>query len=102
MNFIKKDLVYNDKAFYTLEVALPKTTLLLVGNDIGFIMCGALDVDIYDSLGLVDRKVVCAKCFKVKTIDDLLNATVAQSSKEATNMGIVKGMKVLDALNLLS
>lgn len=33
------------KHFVATTVKLPKTTLLSVSNDVGYIMCAALDVD---------------------------------------------------------
>ncbi|UKI48796.1 MAG: hypothetical protein L6U99_08030 [Clostridium sp.] len=45
-----------------------KTTLLIIATDKGFVMCGALDTDIYSSPKMVERKVYCAKAIGVKKI----------------------------------
>ena len=43
--------------FTAVVVQLPKTTLLTISNDTGYIMCGALDVGLLNSR-LVDRKII--------------------------------------------
>lgn len=102
MKVIQDVLVVNGKKFNTLEVELPKTTLLLVEGSKGFIMCGALDVDIYDSPKLLPREVICCKAIGVKTMDDLIGGTIYQASNKAIEIGIYQGMKVIDALNFLA
>lgn len=76
----------------TLEVELEGTTLLLIEGYKAFFMCGALDVDIYG-----DREVICGKAVKVKTLDQLFNATIFDSTKYAKSLGIIPGMKVYEA-----
>ena len=76
----------------SLEVELEGTTLIMLEGYGAFFMCGALDVDIYG-----DREVVCGKAVKVKTLDDLFNATVFDSTKYAKSLGIVPGLKVYEA-----
>ncbi|WP_205094125.1 DUF1805 domain-containing protein [Thalassobacillus pellis] len=70
--------------FTAITVALPKTNLLIVTNEAGYIMCGALDVDLL-SEKLADRKVIAGRAVGVKTIDQLLTAPlekVTDASKE--------------------
>lgn len=70
--------------FTATSVALPKTNLLIVSNDIGYIMCAALDIDIFNEL-LADRKVIAARAKGVRSIQDLLDAPlekVTEASKE--------------------
>lgn len=88
--------------FYTVEVNLPKTNLLVVGNENGYFMCGALDVGIFDSKEhLKARKVICGRSLGVKTLDDLIESSLQQTSLEAQNKGVLPGMKVKDALLLI-
>ncbi len=101
MEFKQEKIEISGHEFYTITVNLPKTTFVLVGNDIGFIMCGALDVGIYDTPKLIERQVVCAKVVGVKTIEDLLNGAIKESTLQAQKMGIVEGTSVKDALLLL-
>lgn len=101
MEIYNSKFLIDNSEYYQIEVKLPKTTLLIVGNDVGFIMCGALNVEIYDSLKLIDRKVVCANVLGVKTIDDLMNGYINSSTKEAINKGIIKGMSVREAITRL-
>lgn len=65
MEVLKDSVVINGNKYDTLEIELPKTTFLIIGNSKGFIMCGALDVDIYDSPKLISRGVICAKAIGV-------------------------------------
>ncbi len=76
----------------SVEIELEGTTLIMLEGYGAFFMCGALDVDIYG-----DREVLCGKAVKVKTLDDLFNATVFDSTKYAKSLGIVPGLKVYEA-----
>lgn len=89
-------------SFYSFEVYLPKTTLLIVGNDKGYFMCGALDVDIFNKPHLIERGVICGRAVGVKTIDELLNAPLDKITKKAKDLGVFEGMLVKDALLLIS
>lgn len=83
-----------------IEVKLPKTTLLVVTTDIGYIMCGALDIQLLNEK-LVDRKVIAARAVGVKTLDQLLDAPMESVTIEAEKLGIHKGMLGKDAINLM-
>lgn len=80
-----------------VTVLLPKTTLLTVSNDKGYIMCGALDVDLLNKK-LKDRNIIAARAVGVRTIEQLLNAPMESVTIEAQNLGITKGMLGRDAL----
>ncbi len=97
------DRIYvNNKAFFTYTIKLPKTTLLIIANDIGYFSCRAIDVDVFDSKPhLKERKVVCGCCSGVKTIEELLNAPLEKVTEQARKLGITEGMIVSDALNKL-
>lgn len=83
--------------FTAVTVYLPKTTLLTISNDIGYIMCGALDVGLLNSR-LADREIVAGRAVGVKTIDELLKAPLESVTYEAEKLGIVKGMIGEEAL----
>lgn len=83
--------------FLSISVELPKTNLLVVSNDNGYIMCGALDVALLNEK-LKDRKVLAGRAVGVKTIEQLLNAPLESITFEAEERGITKGMIGKDAL----
>ena len=76
----------------SLEVELEGTTLLLLEGYGAFFMCGALDVNIYK-----EREVLCGKAVKVKTLEELFNATIFDSTAYAKSNGIIPGLKVYEA-----
>ena len=86
------------KTFTAVRVALPKTNLLVVTNDTGYIMCAALDVGILDT-ALRDREVIAGRARGVRSIEDLLEAPL-ELVTEASNeqFGWEPGMKGRDAL----
>lgn len=103
MNYEIKDFEYKGFNFYSVDVKLPKTNLLCVGNDKGYFMCGALDVPLFDSKPhLKERKVIAGRCMGVKTIEELMNGELFEITEEAANLGIFKGMLVKDALLILA
>ena len=87
----------NGHTFLAVTVLLPKTTLLSVSNDKGYIMCGALDVGLLNEK-LKDRKIIAARAVGVRTIEQLLNAPMESVTVEAESLGITKGMIGKDAL----
>ncbi|MBK3495757.1 DUF1805 domain-containing protein [Viridibacillus sp. YIM B01967] len=83
--------------FKAVTVRLPKTTLLTISNDVGYIMCGALDVGLLNSK-LADRKIIAGRAVGVKTIEQLLKAPLESITLEAEQLGIVNGMIGEEAL----
>ena len=83
--------------FTAVSVSLPKTTLLTVSNDNGYIMCGALDVGLLNRL-LADRGIVAGRATGVKTIDELISAPLESVTIEAEKQGITSGMTGKQAL----
>lgn len=77
--------------FLSISVALPKTNLLVVTSDKGYIMCGALDVALLNDK-LKDRKIIAGRATGVKTIEQLLEAPLESVTYEAEAYGIHKGM----------
>ncbi|AOV07659.1 YunC family protein [Sporosarcina ureilytica] len=86
-----------DHTFLSISVELPKTNLLMITNEIGYIMCGALDVGLLNEK-LKDRKVIAGRAVGVKTIEELLEAPLESVTYEAENLGIKKGTIGRDAL----
>ncbi|MFF2876978.1 YunC family protein [Gottfriedia sp. NPDC057991] len=87
----------DNHTFNAVTVLLPKTTLLVVMNDNGYIMCGALDVALLNER-LRDRQIIAGRAVGVKTIEELLNAPLESITVEAEKLGIHKGMIGRDAL----
>jgi uncharacterized protein YunC (DUF1805 family) len=83
--------------FLAVSVELPKTNLLVVTNDNGYIMCGALDVGLLNEK-LKDRKIIAGRAVGVKTIQQLIEAPLESVTHEAEQMGITAGMIGRDAL----
>src|SRR5699024_12118455 len=65
-----------------MRVELPKTNLLMIANEVGYIMCAALDVDVLNEK-LADREVIAGRAEGVRTIDDLLHAPLQKITHAA-------------------
>ncbi|GIN89009.1 hypothetical protein J6TS1_09480 [Siminovitchia terrae] len=83
--------------FVASTVCLPKTTLLTVSNDRGYIMCGALDVGLLNSK-LKDRGIIAGRAVGVRTIAQLLDAPLESVTIAAAELGITPGTKGREAL----
>jgi uncharacterized protein YunC (DUF1805 family) len=85
------------KSFMGLRTDLPDSPpLLLITGEKGFVMCGFLNVESAEKLG-----VTAAVVSGVKTFDDVLNGQVKAVTSKAKNLGIEVGMKGADALKLM-
>ncbi|GHH97637.1 YunC family protein [Neobacillus kokaensis] len=87
----------NGHTFLAVSVLLPKTTLLAITSDKGYIMCGALDVGLLNDK-LKDRKIIAGRAVGVRTIEQLLDAPLESVTMEAEELGIHRGMIGRDAL----
>lgn len=92
-----KPLFIEGHPFTAVSVQLPKTTLLAVYNDKGYIMCGALDVGLLNEK-LADRGIIAGRAVGVRTIDQLLDAPLESVTVAAEKLGITRGTKGTDAL----
>jgi len=90
-------ITIENTTFTAVSVELPKTNLLAVYNDKGYIMCGALDVGLLNER-LRDRQIIAARAVGVRTIQQLLDAPLESVTYEAERLGITKGMIGKDAL----
>jgi uncharacterized protein YunC (DUF1805 family) len=80
-----------------VEVKLPKTNLIAITTDVGYIMCGALDVALLNER-LADRKIIAGRAVGVKTWEELLTAPLESVTHTAEELGITVGMTGADAL----
>lgn len=92
--------VVNESTVLGIEVKLPKTTLLVFTTDIGYIMCGALDVKLLNEK-LGERRIVAGRAMGVRTLDQLLEAPLESVTDEAKRKGIAPGMSGREALALM-
>lgn len=83
-----------------VKVELPKTTLLAITTDRGYIMCGALDVELLNHK-LSERGIIAGRAVGVRSLDDLLHAPLESVTYEAEKQGITAGMKGRDALRIM-
>lgn len=90
----------NGETVLGVEAKLPKTTLLAIMTDKGYIMCGALDVSLLNER-LKDREIIAGRAVGVKTLEELMEAPLESVTITAEAMGIVAGMKGSDALRLM-
>lgn len=90
-------LKVDGKTALGLKVDLPDSPpLVAVIGKKGFVMCGFLNVDVAERLG-----VTAAMVSGVKTFDDMLNAEIKAVTSEAEVKGIRQGMKGREAVKLL-
>lgn len=90
-------IVIDGVTFLGISVLLPKTNLIAITSDKGYIMCGALDVGLLNER-LKDRNIIAGRAVGVKTLDELLNAPLESVTLAAERAGITKGMIGRDAL----
>ncbi|MCW3984934.1 MAG: DUF1805 domain-containing protein [Candidatus Bathyarchaeota archaeon] len=90
-------LKVDGKTALGLKVDLPDSPpLVAVIGEKGFVMCGFLNVDVAERLG-----VTAAMVSGVKTFDDMLDAEIRAVTSEAEMRGIRQGMKGREAVKLL-
>jgi uncharacterized protein YunC (DUF1805 family) len=80
-----------------VHVELPKTNLIAIKTDIGYIMCGALDVALLNEK-LAEREIIAGRSVGVRSLDDLMNFPLESVTFKAREMGIVPGMSGREAL----
>lgn len=79
-----------------LNFELQHASLLVVKADLGFVMCGYLDMATAEKLGDVAVRVS-----GVNNFEDVLAAEVKYITPKAKELGITVGMKARDALELM-
>lgn len=87
----------DSKACMCLRVDLPESPpLLLIVAEKGFVMCGFLNIEAAERLG-----VTAVMVSGVKTFEDVLNAQVKATTTKAKDLGVEAGMKGSEALKHL-
>jgi uncharacterized protein YunC (DUF1805 family) len=77
-----------------VRVDLPDSPpLLLINADKGFVMCGFLNIEAAENVG-----VAAAMVSGVKTFEDVLDAPVKATTSRASKFGVETGMKGSEAL----
>lgn len=84
-----------------VEVLLPKTTLLAITAGNGYIMCGALDVQLLNEK-LKHREIIAGRAVGVRTLEELLNAPLESVTDAARDIGITVGMSGQEAIRILA
>ncbi|BBI32321.1 YunC family protein [Cohnella abietis] len=84
-----------------VEVILPKTTLLAITAGDGYIMCGALDVQLLNEK-LKDRHIIAGRAVGVRTLQQLLDAPLESVTDAAEAIGIKVGMSGQEAICILA
>lgn len=80
-----------------LEIELPNSPpLVLVVGDNAFVMCGFLNIEAAEKFG-----VPCARVVGVRTVEDVLNKEIQQSTSRAKEMGITDKQRVADIVEKL-
>ncbi|MGQ9538301.1 MAG: YunC family protein [Candidatus Bathycorpusculaceae bacterium] len=88
----------NGKRCLGVRVELPDSPpLLLIVAEKGFVMCGFLNIEAAERLG-----VAAAMVSGVKTFEDVLNAEVKAATTKAKSLGVTLGMHGADALKNMS
>ena len=89
--------------FTAVSVELPKTTLLTISNEVGYIMCAALDVTIFNEIPkLMERNVIAGRALGVRTIEQLLDAPLEKVTNASKEYGWKEGMTGREALLKIS
>jgi uncharacterized protein YunC (DUF1805 family) len=88
-------LKVDGKTCLGLRVDLPESPapLLLISGEKGFVMCGFLNMEATEKLG-----VAAAMVSGVKSLEDVLNAQVKAVTAKAKRLGVEVGMKGTEAL----
>lgn len=92
-----KIIPYGDRRLIGVEVDLPNSPpLVVLRGERGFAMCGFLDINVVNKLGLFAVKVR-----GVRSVEELLEKEVEEASDEAYRQGVKPGVKVKDLIHLL-
>ncbi|MDF2713106.1 MAG: hypothetical protein K0R28_31 [Paenibacillus sp.] len=95
-----KPIVIEGRTVIGVTVELPKTTLIAIATERGYIMCGALDIGLLNER-LKERRIIAGRATGVRSLTDLLDAPLESVTHEAEKLGIVPGMRGRDALLLM-
>ncbi|MGB9740653.1 MAG: YunC family protein [Candidatus Bathyarchaeia archaeon] len=97
MAVVVERLLVGGKPCLGVRVDLPNSPpLLVVVAERGFVMCGFLNVDVAERLG-----VAAAVVSGVKSFEDVLNGEVKVVTRGAEALGVKVGMKGAEALKCM-
>lgn len=92
-NIESRALELAGKNLVALRFELCGVPCIVIAGKTGFIGCGAFNVAAFEKF-----QVPAAVVRGVKTVDDVLAATVAESNRPAHELGVMPGMPVTEAL----
>jgi uncharacterized protein YunC (DUF1805 family) len=82
------------KIFHGMKSTLPDApSLILIKGSKGFVMCGYLNMESAEKIG-----VTAAMVSGVKTFEDVLNAQIKASTSKAKQLGLEPGKIVKDVI----
>lgn len=84
-----------------VEVLLPRTTLLAISAGDGYIMCGALDVQLLNEK-LKAREIIAGRAVGVRTLQQLLDSPMESVTDAALSLGITVGMSGEEAVRIMA
>ncbi|WMT51991.1 MAG: DUF1805 domain-containing protein [Ferroplasma sp.] len=86
----------NKKYQYINEKLGRKAPMIVIKGEVGYIMCGYLNIDAANSLGDTAVRVT-----GVNDINDVLNSQVNSCTDNAARLGIKPGDKIMDIIGKL-
>jgi len=88
---------FDGKSFQGVKSTMPGgPPLLLIKGEKGLVMCGYLNADAAEKIGLA-----AAIVSGVNTFDDVLNAQVKVATSKAKELGVESGMVVKEVISKL-
>src|SRR5690625_5704479 len=96
-----KTISIKNHQFQGIHVKLPNTNLLMIRNEVGYIMCGALDVDLLNEKSS-ERNIIAGRAVGVRTIEDLLDAPLHNITTASKQYGWEEGISGGDAVVKIS
>lgn len=92
-----KEIKVKDKLILGIKIDLPGAPLVVLRGEKGFVMCGYLNMNVVNKLG-----VIAVKASGVKSIEDILEKNAEEVSNKALEVGIKCGMKIKEILDKIS
>ncbi|ADV65532.1 YunC family protein [Desulfurococcus mucosus] len=92
-----KKIVVGGKTLTGIEVSLPNSppAVILIGEK-GFAMCGLLDIQAAERLG-----VAAVKVSGVRSVEDMLGKEISDATVKAREQGLLKGVKLVEVVDKL-
>jgi uncharacterized protein YunC (DUF1805 family) len=88
---------FDGKSFQGVKSTMPGgPPLILIKGEKGFVMCGYLNAEVAERVGLA-----AAIVSGVKSFDDVLNAEVKVATSKAKELGVMPGMIVKEVISKL-